>query len=545
MDVSHLFPGLTLLRQTQQAQSMTLYLASQIATACCPVCHTPSDRVHGYYWRYPQDLSWAGEATRVWLRVKRFDCCHPACRKATFSENFSTFLAPHAHRTGRLKTQQGVVGLYVGGEMGCTLLAQQNTPSSADSVLRTVKALELPQHPTPRVLGVDDWAFCKGQHYGTILVDLEKRRVVDLLPDRTTASLKTWLEQHPGVEIVTRDRASDYSKAITQAAPQAVQVADRFHLLQNLSQAVKNWLERQKKPLMALLRGFEPKTTPEVSASPLPELSGVSTTSTPTPPQTRHPYHRDREARRKQYDAVIGFHSQGLNQRQIADQSGIPYRTVRFWIQKGHFPEALGRTGVLKSEHAEHLRVRWAEGETNMVGLCRELITQGYKGGHQTVRNFLHALQHEAPLTEQPLLTGRTQFSARYSTTTLRRWVTTPRADLPPEAQQVLALLKRQDTLFKQGYLIVQRLAKLIREPGPEQEMVLRTWLKDARGVGIPELTTLSRGFLRDLKAIIAGVTLPWSNGQVEGRVNKLKFIKRQGYGRASFDLLRRRVLMS
>lgn len=532
-----------MLRQTQQAQGMTLYLASQISTACCPVCHTSSDRVHGYYWRYPQDLSWAGESVRVWLRVKRFDCCHPVCRKATFAECFSTFLAPYAHRTKRLKTQQGVVGLHVGGEMGASLLSAQNTPSSADSVLRTVKALELPQYPTPRVLGVDDWAFRKGQHYGTILVDLEKKRVVDLLPDRTTASLKGWLEQHPGVEIVTRDRASDYSKAITQAAPQAVQVADRFHLLQNLSQAVKSWLERQKKPLMALLRGFEPKSKmmPEVATPPSLESSGVS----PTPPQTRHPYHRDREARRKQYDQVISLHLQGLNQRQIADQSGVPYRTVRFWIQKGYFPEALGRTGMLKSEHAEHLRIRWEEGETNMMGLYRELSTQGYKGGHQTVRNFLHALQREAPSTPQPLLTGRTPLCSRYSTTTLRRWVTTPRADLLPEAQQVLALLKRQDTPFKQGYLIVQRLAKLVREPGPEQEVALRTWLKDARGVGIPELTALSRGFLHDLKAIIAGVTLPWSNGQVEGRVNKLKFIKRQGYGRAGFDLLRRRVLMS
>ena len=160
--MSHLFPGLTLLRQTQQTHGMTLYLASRIAIACCPVCHTPSDRVHGYYWRYPQDLSWAGESVRVWLRVKRFDCCHPACRKATFAENFSTFLAPHAHRTGRLRTQQAEVGLYVGGEMGAILLKRQNTPSSADSVLRTVKALELPQHPTPRVLGVDDWAFRKG-----------------------------------------------------------------------------------------------------------------------------------------------------------------------------------------------------------------------------------------------------------------------------------------------------------------------------------------------------------------------------------------------
>ena len=163
--------------------------------------------MHGYYWHYPRDLSWVGEATRVWVRVKRFDCCHPACRKATISENFSTFLAPHAHRTGRLKTQQGQMGRYVGGGMGATLFNGQNTPSSADSVSRTVKALELPQHPTPRVLGVDDWAFRKGHHYGTVLVYLERKRVVDLLPDRTTASLKTWLEQHPGVEVVTRDCA--------------------------------------------------------------------------------------------------------------------------------------------------------------------------------------------------------------------------------------------------------------------------------------------------------------------------------------------------
>ena len=135
----------------------------------------------------------------------------------------------------------------------------------------------------------------------------------------------------------------------------ASQVADRFHLLQNLSQAVKSWLERQKKLLMALLRGFEPegKMIQEVATPLSLESSGVS----PTPPETRHPYHRDREARRKQYDQVIGLHAQGLNQRQIAFQSGVPYRTVRFWIQKGHFPESLGRTGVLKSEHADHLRV--------------------------------------------------------------------------------------------------------------------------------------------------------------------------------------------
>jgi hypothetical protein len=114
-------------------------------------------------------------------------------------------------------------------------------PASADTVLRLIKATPLPDQPVPRVVGVDDWAKRKGSNYGTIIVDLERHRVVDLLPDRSAATLADWLRQRPGIEIVARDRSTEYASGIVMGAPAAVQVADRWHLLANMRQAVERW----------------------------------------------------------------------------------------------------------------------------------------------------------------------------------------------------------------------------------------------------------------------------------------------------------------
>ena len=181
MDISFLFPGVQVLRQTQYPQQLTLYLGSTITAASCPTCQTSSTRVHGNFWRYPRDLSWAGQSLRVWLRVRRFDCLHPTCSRATFCESFAQWLLPYAHRTQRLKGVQAQIGVQIGGEVGALILGIQGNPGSATTILRAVKALELPEQYSPRVLGVDDWAFKKGRVYGTLLVDLERHQVIDLL----------------------------------------------------------------------------------------------------------------------------------------------------------------------------------------------------------------------------------------------------------------------------------------------------------------------------------------------------------------------------
>ena len=208
MDVSALLPGLSVTRQVQHAAGLTLHTKSQITSSCCPVCKTESNRVYGYFWRYPQDLTWAGFGIHLWLRVRRFTCLETNCPRATFSETYPDWLSPYSHRTERLKALHTQMGLSVGGEAGAVLLENCHQPTSADTVLRGVLKLELPKFETPRVLGVDDWALRKGYTYGTLLVDLEKHQVVDLLLHQSASSLKAWLTEHPGVQIVARDRAS-------------------------------------------------------------------------------------------------------------------------------------------------------------------------------------------------------------------------------------------------------------------------------------------------------------------------------------------------
>jgi transposase len=198
--------------------------------------------VHSRYRRRPADLPLLGSQVRVGLRVRRFYCRNAACARRTFAERLPELVAPRARRTRRLAEAQGRVGAALGGEASSRLLSRLAMPASAATVLRSVRSLALPEQDAPRVVGVDDWAMRKGRTYGTIVVDLERRCVIDLLPDRTAETLAGWLQQRPGIAAVARDRSTEYSRGIALGAPAAVQVCDRWHLLANMRQAVERWL---------------------------------------------------------------------------------------------------------------------------------------------------------------------------------------------------------------------------------------------------------------------------------------------------------------
>jgi transposase len=229
--------------------------------ASCPTCHTTSLSIHSRYRRHPTDLPSFGKEVRLDLLVRRFYCRNPVCPRRTFAEPLPNLLAPRARRTRRLATAQGTVGVTCGGEAGARLLHRLGMPASADTVLRLVRALPLPECVTPRVLGVDDWALKKGQTYGTILVDLEERQVVDLLPDRTAETLAEWLEVRSPIEVIARDRSTEYARGAALGAPAAVQVVDRWHLLQNLRQMVERWLAG----IHGRLRGLPPVSGAEAT----------------------------------------------------------------------------------------------------------------------------------------------------------------------------------------------------------------------------------------------------------------------------------------
>jgi len=203
----------------------------------CPDCGRASRAVHSRYRRRPSDLPTLGSRVRVGLFVRRFYCRNPGC----------------ARRALRLAEAQGRVGAALGGEGGARLLSRLAMPASADTVLRLVRRLPLPEPEPARVVAVDDWTLRKGRTYGTIVVDLEHRRVLDLLPDRAAETLADWLRARPGVEIVARDRSTEYARAIALGAPTAVQVADRWHLLANMRQVLERWLAGAQARLRRLL----------------------------------------------------------------------------------------------------------------------------------------------------------------------------------------------------------------------------------------------------------------------------------------------------
>jgi len=246
----------------QHPGSLTLVVKVTRAEAECPRCHSPSSRAHSYYTRSVADLPWHGVAVRLHLRTRRFRCKNSLCTKRIFCERLPRVVAHYGRKTVRMNEVLQLVGLLLGGEAGARATPKLAMATSPDTLLRRARAAVPPCAPTPRVLGVDDFAFRRGRRYGTILVDMEKRRVIDLLADREAATLAAWLKAHPGVEVVSRDRSPTYAAGISEGAPGAVQVADRFHLLMNVREALEKVMMRQNRLLRSRSLAAPASTTP-------------------------------------------------------------------------------------------------------------------------------------------------------------------------------------------------------------------------------------------------------------------------------------------
>ena len=311
------------------AAEVTLHVTSTQAWVPCPLCHVQTSRVHSRYTRTLADLPWGAYAVRIQLQGRKFFCDHPACPRQIFTERLPTVAAPWARRTLRLAQCLLAYGLALGGEAGARLVAGQGLRTSPDTLLRLVQAAPTPNAAAPQVLGVDEWAWRRGHRYGTILVNLEDHRVLDLLPERSVESVAAWLVQYPTITVVCRDRSALYAEGIRRGAPQAVQVVDRFHLVKNLREAVEAFLHSQRPALQAAAARTAQALT--LVAGPGPSTPMYRGRHQGTPVQ-----HQRQEAAQQQrhaawvatYEAIHTLHAQGAPVTTIAQQLGIIRPTV-------------------------------------------------------------------------------------------------------------------------------------------------------------------------------------------------------------------------
>lgn len=365
MEIAPLLPDAALLEIRGievQANVITLKLASRPVICVCPNCHCRSARVHSHYWRHLGDLPWQGRTVRIELQVRKLFCRNPSCSQRIFTERLPQVVERYGRRTHRLRETLRGLGLALGGEAGARMASLLAMPTSPDTLLRLVCSEPLSSASSPRVLGVDDWSWHRGQRYGTILCDLEQHRPLDLLPDRSAELLRDWLVCHPGVKIISRDRSGLYSKGAAVGAPGARQVADRFHLLKNLRKVLIRLLNRLpheliKAAVTAAATSTSMHNTPVNTAKITPlEMLNVSSSTPPI-------FSASRSRRLARYNQIMDLHRQGLSLRQIARQMGVDRGTVTRVLHAHDFPERSRRRYMRRTDPFEmYLRQRWQEG---------------------------------------------------------------------------------------------------------------------------------------------------------------------------------------
>jgi transposase len=534
-------PGLEFQSISKPDDSILIHVGISSKKTLCPVCHQECSRIHSKYNRLFSDLPWAGHVVIINLTARKFFCDHDDCTRKVFTERLGHELLPYARRTIRLTAQLTAIGFATGGNLGSTLAKILGIFISPSTILRILHKTPDKNHATPKVLGVDDWAFRKGNSYGTILVDLEEQRPIDLLPDREASTLENWLKDHPGVEVISRDRASAYSSGAKAGAPDAIQVADRWHLLKNLGDALKRMLNAYNRELrlaakdIALAeRAQETKQLEKEQHQPkyvAKEKTALDNDASPAKPRISKHHLNFLEVKK--------LKEKGNSINSIRRHTGLHKQTIKRYLQYEEYPEpvSVSTYNIEIKDYEEHIQKRWKEGERNGKQLWREIKEQGFTGSFQSVYRLINNYPRNPGKEKLPPPIKIKAWSARRVSVLLGRDIDTLKED---EQMYLKAFIKHCPDASEANTLALQ-FKEMTNKLKTE---MLDPWIEKAKTSGIVALENFAAGLKNDYAAVKNAVSLKWSNGQVEGQVNRLKTIKRQMYGRASFHLLRKRVLM-
>jgi transposase len=479
--------------------------------------------------------------------------------------------------TNRLREALVALGLATSAEVSERLAPSLGMLISAPTLLRRLRVVACPPPQSVRVLGVDDWAWKKGQLYGTLLVDLERRKPIEVLPDRREKTVTAWLQTHPEIEVISRDRGGEYAAAAKKGAPQALQIADKFHLLLNLREKLKELMARKQKLLpqvevipskpVADTAREAPSASASSSSCPVggsksfrhmsPYPRATPSGSVAIPPEET-PSQISRANRYARYEAVGTLHQQLVSQREIARRLSLSRNTVRKFLQAETFPERSPRPyrSSLLDAYKPYILERWKAGCWNGMQLLDEIKQRGYTGSEALLRYFLTQVrkQHRAAGTALALELSAAQGSVSTSSAlppkpppkrrispSRASWLCMCQPDKLDEQQRPLVeQLRAAHPDLETAYQLSQAFVSMLAE---QRAQDLDDWLLQAKQSGIRELKSFAQGIRRDYAAVKAAFSSHWSNGQVEAQVNCLKLQKRLMFGRANFDLLRLHVL--
>jgi transposase len=551
MPATLLFPHLQSMhieRIALDTNKVTMTVAVDSVTAHCPLCQCSSTRVHSRYQRTVADLPISGREVAVVVQARRFRCSYSSCPRRIFAERMPDLVAPHARKSQGLRQALEQIGFTAGGEGGARLAQQLGMPTSPDTVLRLIRAAPCPDPGQPTISGLDDWAYKRGLRYGTIVCDLERHRAIDLLPERSAESTIAWLQDHPEVEIIARDRSGLYADAARRGAPQAVQVADRWHLVDNLADALEKFLLQHGAHLKAAAAAVVATSAePGELLAPADEMyQGKRRTPQPRLWEQRAAEESERRVatRRAKYEQVKDLHAKGVTPMDIARQVGVTRTTVYRYLQSGppqrKHPARRGQQRVLEPWEP-YLLKRWNEGCRTATRLWREIRDRGFAHSITCVQRFCARLRLEGPpprklrRAQSPYTSVRGPSARQVASLFLQR------AEYrTAEQASYLDQLLQREPLVATAYTLTQEFLAMVRERQGDR---LDTWIDAVSEQGPAEVRRFALGLRDDYAAARAGLTLIHSNGQTEGQINKLKLLKRSMYGRGKADLLRQRLL--
>ena len=548
-----LFPhlaGLRVHRVEDGGDAVMIVASCRARAACCPRCGQESGRVHGGYARIVADGAAGGRPVLIVLQVRRFRCRNPACPAVTFAEQAGGLSERYRRRSVPLLGMLAGFGLELAGRAGARLAGTLGIVVHSSTVLRLIMALpDPPLTAAAAVTGVDDFALRKGQVYGTVIADAESGQVIDLLPDREAATWQGWLTAHPGAVVICRDRAGAYAEGATAGAPAAIQVADRWHLWHNLGEYAEKTVVAHRGCLTPAAEATA-ADGPAASCGQQPPQDGPGAAPPPGPDGLRDVCGRERalvSRTLQRHAAVHDLLQGGHTQRETAQILGLDPGTVSRFAREPDpaalLVKATGRDSKLDPFKA-YINQRWNQGITDAAVLHAELAaTQGWTGSAQAVRRYIRQFRTAGGRTKA----GRAGQPAPAAppppkTRQITRWLLSRPGRLDADDQAQLAAVTARCPHLDALAGHIRSFAEMMTHR--QGLLALEDWLTRVEADDQPQLHSFAAGIRRDQQAVTAGLALPYSSAAMEGNVNKIKMIKRQMYGRASFPLLRKRVIL-